>query len=486
MLPSMKALLAMIALLLLTAAAPPVANGPLRLCEGAAGPCRTIPPTKLRIRDGEVHVARQVTVRPEALPPSRPLVVWITALASSEVSWNGVVIGRNGRPGPDRASERPGLYIASMTVPVELVRPGTNLVSVRMSSNHLWLPVRHPLHRFEVTPYETPALPDLDVYLPALLTIGVLAVALVYFGAAAAVDRGHRDAWLVAAIAASAMLQLVVEVGRVFVAYLYPWHVARVSAVALLAAATAIFAAGYAARRFAPAWRRWAVPATATAALSALLLIPSFDLKAVAAILAGLVALFACAARGIRQERSGAGVALAGSLLMIGLMVWQRGAFLDQSYFLGVAALLAALVAEQVAILRRARQRRDAETDRAAALEERLRQAREAGEAIVELRSGSRTDRVAMGDVLYVKAADDYCDVVLTDGRVLLATANLRRLLETLPEGFVRVHRSFAVNRAHVTGMAPRAGGGRELRLGPGPAIPVGRRYAEAAAGLGR
>jgi DNA-binding LytR/AlgR family response regulator len=474
----------MIALMLLTAAAPPVANGPLRLCDGIAGPCREIEPTAFRIGDGEVHAAREVTVDPRAMPMSRPLVVWITALASSEVRWNGVVIGHNGDPGPDRASETPGHYIYSVAVPVELVRPGANQLSVKMSAHHLWLPVRHPLHRFEVTPYETPTLPDLDLYLPALLTIGALAVAFVYFSAAAVIDRSNRDAWLVAGIAGSAIVQLVIEVGRVFVAYLYPWHLARVSAIALLAAATAVLAAAYAARRFAPAWRR-AAPAAATAAsLAALLLVPSFDLKAVAAILVGLVAVAACALRGIGQDRGGARAALAGAALLVGAMIWQRSVFLDQAYFLGIAALLVTLVAEQVVILRRTRHRRDAEARRVAALEERLRRAGDAGETIVELRNGSRIDRVAEGDIVYVRAADDYCDVVLADGRVLLVTANLRRLLEKLPAAFVRVHKSFAVNPAHVAKVTPRAGGGRQLLLSQGPAIPVGRRYADSLAGL--
>jgi DNA-binding LytR/AlgR family response regulator len=56
---------------------------------------------------------------------------------------------------------------------------------------------------------------------------------------------------------------------------------------------------------------------------------------------------------------------------------------------------------------------------------------------------------------------------------------SLSRLLETLPHRFVRVHKSYAVNRAHVASIAPRAGGGRLLRLSQGSEVPVGRSYAE-------
>ena len=46
-------------------------------------------------------------------------------------------------------------------------------------------------------------------------------------------------------------------------------------------------------------------------------------------------------------------------LALVALMAWQRTAFLDQAYYLWLAVLLVALVAEQVASLRRARAERD-------------------------------------------------------------------------------------------------------------------------------
>lgn len=482
----MKMILAWLALLLLTAAAPAVINRPTLLCNGPDGPCPSTMPDHLPVRDGEVHLQRAVFVDPDALPLTRPLMVWVSALASSEVRWNGVLIGHNGQPGPDAASETPGLYAATFEVPVEMVRPGENMVSLRLSAHHLPLPVRDALHEFRVTPYETPELPGFDDYFPALLTIGALAAVLVYFLVAGAIDRGQRGAWWVAAVAGSVILQLVVESGRAFIAYTYPWHVARVLGIALLAATTATLAAAYAAQRFAPEWGRAPPVLVAGAGLAAIIFIPWFDPKALAATLAGLMTVAACALQGARHGRSGAGAALAGSLAMIALLLWQFTSFLDRTYFLGVTVLLFALVAEQVVILRHARQRRDAETRRAAALEERLKQAIDAGETIVELRNGNRIDRVAESDILYIRAADDYCDVVLADGRTLLVTANLARLLSGLPEPFVRVHKSYAVNRRHVTNVSPRGGGGRQLLLGENVLVPVGRSYGEAVARWGR
>lgn len=472
----MKSLLLLAALILLVAAAPPVATGPVRLCPGLdpAADCRPVDLTTVGLAAPETLLVRTVRVEPRALPLARPSMVWVIALASSEVRWNGIVIGRNGMPGPTRAEERPGRFVATFVVPPRLMRPGDNLLSVRLSAHRLFLPVRTPVHMIEIAPYETPALPGLGDYLPALLTLGALAAACLYFLAA-----GLR---LPAAVAALTVTQLIVEVSRAFVAYTYPWHLARVSAVALLAAIAAVLIADYAAARFAPDWRRRIRGVTAAAALASLVLFPWYDLKALGAILAGALALGICAARGLKARRPGAAVGLVGAMSIVAAMVWQLSAFLDQAYYLILAALLAVLVLEQVAALRRARAERDTERKRASALAERLARAEREGEPIVAIRDGGRIHRVAESDIVAIRAADDYCDVTLRDGRNLLTTLSLSRFLATLPARFVRVHKSHAVNRAHVTTIAPKPGGGKLLRLSDGSEIPVGRSYEAAVA----
>ena len=72
--------------------------------------------------------------------------------------------------------------------------------------------------------------------------------------------------------------------------------------------------------------------------------------------------------------------------------------------------------------------------------------------------------------------------MILTGGRDLMVTQTMARLLATLPPRFMRVHKSHAVNRVHVTGAAPRPGGGTLLMMSDGREIPVGRAYARAVA----
>ncbi|HEX8574038.1 MAG TPA: LytTR family DNA-binding domain-containing protein [Allosphingosinicella sp.] len=483
----MKRLFLLLALLLLVpaeaAAEPAIASGIIRVCP-SGGPCRPADLPTLSLEGAETVIEREVEVSPRALPLPRPLMVSMIAMASSEIRWNGVRIGRNGIPGPDSASETPGRFIATFTVPAALVRPGTNRVTARLSAHHLWLPVRRPIHVFEVGFYETADLPGLAGYLPALLALGALAAAALYFAAAAWLDRRDRQALLLALIALTALLQLGAETSRSFVSYAYPWHLVRVACIAALAAVTAILVAAYAARRFAPGWRRVAPALAAAASLASLLLVPWYDLKAMGAIFAGAAALLACALKGAERGVAGSRAGIAFPLLLFALVAWQLTDFLDQSYYVALAAILVLLVGEQLLVLRQTRNAGETEALRAAALEERLKAAPDPGDRIARLKDGSRTHQVPEAKIVFIRAADDYCEVRLEDGRNLLVTMTLSRLQRTLSERFVRIHKSYAVNRARVAALAPRAGGGKQLTLADGTILPVGRAYLKAVAAM--
>lgn len=422
----------------------------------------------------EFVLVREVEIASQAVRSDRPIMVVLVAMAASELRWNGVVIGRNGRPGPDKASEVPGRFIAVYVVPHELVRPGRNLATARVSSHHLPLPVVNAVHIFEVADYQDPMRYGLMAYLPALLVIGVLAVAGIYFTVTSLLDRAQKGALLLAGIAWLAVAQLAVETARVFINYAYPWHVIRVGAIAVLAALTAVLVAAWAAQRFGLRRPRLVVGATAVAALAAVAVMPGYDNKAEWAIVAGLAALGLCGVDAIRRGDRAGWVALAGAGGSVGLWLWFGNLFLDGAYYLLVAAALALLVAGQVRTLSRARAGQGAEAARADVAEAALAR-RDA--AMASIRDGTRTHRVATADIVCLRAADDYCDVRLADGRSLLSTASLAQTLETLPGEFLRVHKSWAVNLAHVRAIGPRPGGRRAVTLSDGTLAPVGRTY---------
>ena len=481
----MRLILSIAAMLFLVAAGPhPVVPGSVRLC--AVPPdsqCRPVKLEDISIDQAEVTILRTVEVSERALPLARPLMVRIVAMASSEVSWNGVFLGRNGVPAAIGTREKAGRFVATFPVPTHLVRPGPNVVSARMSAHHAWLPVNPAVRIFYVGPFQSQQFRGLWVYLPTLLMLGVLAAAGLYFLALALSDRRDRGPLLLALIAVCAVLQLVIEVSHAFAQYAYPYYLARMVAIAGLAAATAVLIGTYAARRFAQGWEGLIALGVAGAAAVSILFMPWYGFKALGAILAGAAGLSICAWHALLNQRQHAAwVGLATGLTVIAFIIWQGSSFLERSYFAILAAIFMILAIEQVTSSRHLRLERDAETKRAAALAERLARAERESEPIVVLRTGSQTHRVAEGDILYVQAADDYCEVVLASGRRFLVTMNLARFLETMSAQFVRVHKSYAVNRGHVTGARPRPGGGRTLVLSDHTGVPIGRTYGAAIA----
>ncbi len=478
----MRIILSILAMLFLLAAGPhPVVSGSVRLCAAPpASQCRPVKLEDISIEQAEVTIQREVEVSEQALPLARPLMVRIVALASSEVRWNGILLGRNGVPAVIGAREKAGRYVATFPVPTHLVRPGPNVLSARMSAHHAWLPVTPAVRVFYVGPIQNQQLRGLWVYLPTLLMLGVLTAAGLYFLATALSDRRDRGSLLLALIAGSAVLQLVVEVSHAFIAYSYPYYLVRLVAVPGLASVTAILISTYAAHRFAQGWAGLVALGVAVAAAVGILLMPWYGFKALGAILAGAAGLGVCAWHALDRQPRAAWAGLATGLAVVALITWQGTSFLERTYFAVLAALLMILIIEQATGSRRLRLERDAESKRAAALARRLARAECESEPIVALRTGSHTHRVAESDILYVQAADDYCDVVLASGRRLLVTLNLARFLETMSPQFVRVHKSYLVNREHVTGTRPRPGGGRILVLSDHTEVPIGRTYGAA------
>lgn len=454
--------LAPLLLLLLTAAAPPSD------CSALAGQtvwCEASGARTLARGGGPVWVRQTFVAERAPTAAERPLAVQIVALASSEVYWNGRLIGRNGVPGADRAHEVPGRFFASIIVPSDLVRPGANRLDVRLSSHHLQTPVLFPLQAVQVSPYGDALAGTLRRYLPALILGAGLALSGAGFAAAFLYDRSRRGLGLLVAMSAAVIVQLTAEVLKAFYAYPYTWHLPRLAVVAICAGLTGVLAARYAAWRFAPTWQIAVTRTTVTAAVLCLLLLPGYDIKAGAALLVGLIGVGACAVHGLRARQRTAWAALAAVGLALGLILLQGAVFLDSGYYIAIAAVFAALLFEQFgpAALRAA----------AAPPPEPASSASPPVGAVVVL-TGRDRRLVPVQTIRAARAADDYCEVLLTDGRVLLHTAPLTRLLEDVPH-MRRVHRSHAVNPDHVVGA--KAGDGLKLILDGLRPVPVGRTY---------
>lgn len=105
------------------------------------------------------------------------------------------------------------------------------------------------------------------------------------------------------------------------------------------------------------------------------------------------------------------------------------------------------------------------EPERLARVLERLRERRPAAREPrkIPVVAGGRTELIGHEQVHYVQAEGDYSRIHVYD-RSYLSTASLRELEDALPaELFVRIHRSFLVNLAHVASV--RRTGADRLKL---------------------
>lgn len=81
------------------------------------------------------------------------------------------------------------------------------------------------------------------------------------------------------------------------------------------------------------------------------------------------------------------------------------------------------------------------------------------------------------GSIDWVGAADNYIELHIA-GRTLMRRMTMRQAERILgPQGFIRIHRRFLVNRARITAIAGRPGEQR-VRLACGEELPAGRAFA--------
>lgn len=104
----------------------------------------------------------------------------------------------------------------------------------------------------------------------------------------------------------------------------------------------------------------------------------------------------------------------------------------------------------------------------------------------ISVRDGARTLRLGPSELVAVRAAGNYVEHLLADGRTVLERATLSDAASRLsPHGFVRTHRSWLVNPACVREITRDGSGDRTLTLSGGVQAPVSRRYASALEGIG-
>lgn len=92
---------------------------------------------------------------------------------------------------------------------------------------------------------------------------------------------------------------------------------------------------------------------------------------------------------------------------------------------------------------------------------------------ILNVQADHRLYRLATADILYVESMREYVAYHMVDGSRLMALQSMKGLEDTLPNDFIRVHRSFIINASHMSYLEGNSIVIRSKR------IPIGASYRE-------
>lgn len=88
------------------------------------------------------------------------------------------------------------------------------------------------------------------------------------------------------------------------------------------------------------------------------------------------------------------------------------------------------------------------------------------------VRSEYRIIRIDTDNIIYIEGLEDYIKIHLQNERPLLTLMTMKAILEKLPAGFTRIHRSYIIHTAKVKAVT-----GKKVVLNTGTELPVSDSY---------
>lgn len=429
----------------------------------------------------QVWVLATVTFTDERLSSGEPIGLFISGKASSEIFINGERLGANGLPAAHPQNEIAGVMDYVLYVPVTKLHAGTNELALRMSGHSGWLKLAGPIHFIGFADYTDPINNTLSYYWVSLLPFGVLLIGAFYMGMLAIVRRQYWPDFLLPFMSLVAACQLLAEVYRGLTAYFYWVHDLRL--IAILACSTlfgfSLFLYTVLSLKFKLKHRLSLVLAVNAVTVSALVMLPGFDIKSAFALLfpttvALIMSLFSLfSADGSSTARR---LSIVFTLFLL-VMVLSPADFLNVTFYYIIAALMVVLFGNEIYAYIEQRNARLEEKTRADKLQIILQQnAQRDTTEFINVSGAGTIEKVATTDIEFCKGAGDYVELMLSSGKSILHSERLVELEKTLPSLFLRVHRSYIVNTASIKSLQRKPSGVGELLLKSDQLVPVSRR----------
>jgi len=439
--------------------------------------CKTINAVDINPQNDLIWVKANIQLDRIVGPGGEPLALFVSGKMASDVYLNGKFVGRNGRPGKDSTTEKPGKMDATLYPPQTLFKKGDNELILKVSSHHGYLTLQNPVHIIAIGASGSITDERLRHYWPSLLTLGLFLLGALYFGITGLIGPSREKALTFCLICIFAAGQLLAEVYRGIVGYSYPAHDIRLILITFCSAGFGLAVTYHVLTSFIRKHLGIILAVIATITAIGLFWVEGFDGKSLWAMLFPLAASLIATGIWSYQRWPRAFVYFLILLVFVAAILTFRSLFLDVVFFYLVAVFLLFLFVEQGFTLAQEAREHAIEAARANRLELALEQARERDVASeINVKSAGKMERISTDQIGHCRGASGYAEIILLDGREILHSATLAEMEETLPTTFLRVHRSYLVNTAYVKSLERDPSGTGTLFMTDGSDIPVSRR----------
>jgi len=425
-----------------------------------------------------IELTAGINITPEMLAAMRdtgPVGIMVSGPFSANIYWDGVLIGEKGIIGADGRAARPGKIDSISFLPSDKLTPGKHEIRLVMSTEHILYDAKRIVHLLALVPYRGDDRRALRYYaIPLLLMGGILLLMLQNIRIARSAGSVHHG--ILSLFAFFILMNLMTEVSRALINYSYDLHYYRGGLLWITATL-----AGWSLIPLAVRVKQ-TMGVRVIYLIGALLLAANWfyfgnsgDKQIVEdfMILSGVPTFV----YGLRAFRNGINPTLSHELLLplfwLAIFVCQRysyGLFLD--VYLFVAAMIFLSGSWYATYI--AKPARTASADGG-------NQASKPAKATPVFtfkgtgKQAGQNYEVAMGDIAVMRAAENYTEMLDTNGNTHLHEKRLGALMEIAPDAFLRVHRSLGVNMAYAKDLKSLEGSRYQLILTNGERVPVSR-----------
>jgi hypothetical protein len=447
--------------------------------------CNAVTTAEIDPQNKAIWIKATIELSEDVLKNDQPYSIYVFGKTSSRVFFNGTYLGQNGTPSASANKEFAGHMDAKFYVPPALINKKSNELVLHLSSHHGFLQLQNPIHFIGLGSYSFFSRYIWENSWISLIPLGALILGAVYFAVSSLSPYQRRNNILFFLMAFFAASQLFAEMYRHLFSYSYPMHDVRLMVIVCLSLGFGICLWIYNVLKFMDKNRFVWIGIGVSLTVISVIAFQGFDTKTAIAILtpAQLSTLLISYQLTKVQTKDLWGY-LAVYLLLTISIILTLGSFHDSLFYYIITTVLGFLFIHRALELNKEQAKRKAEEQQVAKLQFKLDQNNQRQTPHkIKITSAGKVEIVATDNLVYCKAAADYTELFLVDGKQILYGGNLKELEHQLPTTFLRVHRSYVVNTDFIASLAkstttqqntPSSSG--FLLMTNGEQVPVSRR----------